>query len=57
MKKIKYIFIACAMVREAKLFIDKLNNIRKETVYGFNFYFGNLDDKNIIVGISSPRFN
>lgn len=51
-EKKQYLFIACAMRKEAKFLIDKLNHMKEDTIYGFPFYFGNLNGKNIMVGIS-----
>lgn len=51
---VKYVFIACAMNREAKPIIDKMNDVNSIEFYGFNLSIGKIEDKDVIVGISGP---
>lgn len=50
----EYIFVACAMKREANLIINKLDNYNTIKENGFEFFFGTIYNKKIIVGISEP---
>lgn len=48
------IFVPCAMRREADIILKRLENVSEDEIYGFKFYFGYLNGKQICIGISSP---
>lgn len=47
-------FIPCAMQREADIVLRNLENVREEEIYGFKFFFGYKNGKEVMVGISTP---
>lgn len=50
----KYIFVACAMRREADLLIKEMNDVVIDDFLNFKIYVGTVLDKPIIVGVSGP---
>lgn len=48
-----YILVAVAMRIEAKPLIEKLENVKKDCINSFDFYIGQINNKDIIIGISN----
>ena len=43
------ILVVVAMEVEAKVLLEQMSNIKEKNKYGYTFYEGNIEDKNIVI--------